>query len=161
MKYHKSTQAIKLAALAGVLSFTVTAAHAQSTEEVVGAVVGGTAGAIVGGEVDKKGSKVEGQIIGGLVGGTLGYVIGGTLDNDRDLRRRYDNEPGEYYSYKGEPYRRYRNDKYGYVSFPVRENDPYYRSDGRKKDHPVFAEHPGRGQGKGLKKKHKKHKKHE
>lgn len=140
------------AMLSGALFTAATPASAQSTEEAVGAIIGGTAGTIIGGEIDNKGSKIEGQIIGGLVGGTLGYVIGGELEKDDKIRREYADKPGEYYTYNGQPYRRYKDDQYGYVSMPIYASDPYYFSDGRKKDHPVFAEHPGRGKGKGLRK---------
>jgi len=139
--------------VAGFLTITAGSAYAQSTEETVGAIIGGVAGSVIGGEIDNKGSKTEGKVIGAVIGGSLGYVIGGELERDRELRQRYQERPGEYYTYGGEPYRRYRNDDYGYVSFPVRSGDPYYYRDGRKKDHPVFAEHPGQGKGKGLKKK--------
>lgn len=146
------SKAVKVAAISSLLSFSVSTAHAQSTEETVGAIVGGVAGTLVGGELDNKGSKTEGKVIGAVVGGTLGYVIGGELEKDDDYRGRYNNKPGEYYTYNGEPYRRYRNDEHGYVSFPISSRDPYYYRDGRKKSHPVFAEHPGRGKGKGLRK---------
>lgn len=148
----KKLNGIKVLAVSTSLLISLGAgsAYAQSTEEAVGAIIGGTAGTIIGGELDKKGSKIEGQIIGGLVGGTLGYVIGGELENDNDLRRRYNDRPGEYYAYQGKAYRRYPHDQYGYISYPISSGDPFYYQDGRKKDHPVFAEHPGRGKGKGL-----------
>ncbi|NNC37907.1 MAG: glycine zipper 2TM domain-containing protein [Acidimicrobiales bacterium] len=159
------TRSIKkpgLAAVAcvGLMAALGSPAYAQSTEEVVGAVIGGGAGAYVGGELDNKGSKTEGRIIGGLVGGALGYVVGGALEGDRDVARRHAGGPGEYYQQDGKAFRRYRDDQYGIVSFPIGDRDPYYYRDGRKKAHPVFAVHPGQGKGKGLyKNKHKtKHK---
>ncbi len=148
----KFQNAIKVIALVSLLSATAGVAHAQSKEETVGAILGGTIGAVIGGEIDNKGSSTDGKIIGGLVGGSLGYVIGGDLENDRDIRRRYEGRAGEFYRYDGKAYRRYRDADYGYVSFRIGSGDPYYYSDGRKKAHPVFAEHPGRGNGKGLKK---------
>ena len=145
-----------IASMAGVLA---SPAYAQSTEETVGAIVGGVAGAIAGGELDNKGSKTEGRIIGGVVGAGLGYVIGGALEGDKDdeLRRRHEGRPGQYYSHNGKAYRRYEDPDHGFVSFPIFDNDPYYFGNGRKKSHPVFAQHPGRGKGKGLYK-HNKHK---
>ena len=114
-KMYKFQNAIKVFALAVMLSATAGVAHAQSTEETVGALLGGTLGAVIGGEVDNKGSSTEGKIIGGLVGGSLGYIIGGELENDRDIRRRYDGRAGEFYRYDGRAYRRYRDADYGYV----------------------------------------------
>lgn len=151
MNLFKQNLAI-LCAAATLTMMSAGQAQAQSTEEGVGAIIGGTAGAILGGEVDKKGSKVEGQVIGAIIGGSLGYVIGGELEQDRELRRRYDDRSGEYYISQGKPYRRYQDSQYGYVSIPISNGDPYYYLDGRKKDHPVFAEHPGQGRGKGLRK---------
>ncbi len=152
MTHLNISKTLKVFAVATAFGICAGTAHAQSTEEVVGAVIGGTAGTYIGGEIDKKGSNKEGKIIGGLVGGTLGYVIGGELEKDNEYRKRYSNRAGEYYIYKGEPYRRYKNDEYGFVSFPIGGSDPYYHYDGRKKSHPVFSEHPGRGKGKGLRK---------
>lgn len=145
-------------ALASAFSLSAGTAYAQSTEEGVSSVIGGTLGAIIGGELDKKGSRTEGRVIGGIVGGTLGYVIGGALEKDKELSRRYEGRPGEYISYEGQPYRRHRNDEYGFVSIRISDFDPYYYGNGRKKAHPVFAEHPGRGKGKGLRKHKHKHK---
>ena len=152
MIHRKTFKVLSVLALASVSVALVSPAHAQSTEEAVGAVVGGVAGAVIGGELDKKGSKTEGRVIGGVVGAGLGYVIGGALEGDKDeeLRRRYGDKPGQYYSQNGKPYRRFGDPDYGVVSFPIFENDPFYFPNGRKKSHPVFAEHPGRGKGKGL-----------
>ncbi len=148
----KSIKVLSLVAMGSASMLFASTAQAQSTEEAVGAVVGGVAGAVIGGELDKKGSKTEGRVIGGVVGAGLGYVIGGALEGDKDeeLRRRYSDKPGQYYSQNGKPYRRYGDPDYGVVSFPIFENDPFYFPNGRKKSHPVFAEHPGRGKGKGL-----------
>lgn len=152
------TKTLIAIAVTSAFSFSASMAYAQSTEEVVGSAIGGTLGAIIGGEFDKRGSRTEGHVIGGIVGGTLGYVIGGELDKDNDLRRRYEGRSGEYITYGGEPYRRHRNDQYGFVSIRIGDRDPYFYRDGRKKAHPVFAEHPGRGKGKGLRKHKHKHK---
>ncbi len=152
------TKTIGAAVLAATLSFSAGSAYAQSTDEVLGTILGGAAGAIIGGEIDNKGSKKEGRIIGGIVGAGLGYVIADELsgnDRDRELRRRYYGQSGEYYNQDGRAYRRYRDADYGFVSFPILGNDPYYHMNGRKKAHPVFATHPGRGKGKGLRKRHK------
>ena len=137
-------------ATALISSAFVPAAHAQSTEEVLGAVLGGSAGAVVGGEVGD--GSDESKVIGAVIGGSLGHVIGGELERDREreLRRRYADRPGEYYTYDGKAYRRYDDPNYGHVSFPIYGDDPYYYRDGRKKEHPVFARHPGKGKGKGL-----------
>jgi uncharacterized protein YcfJ len=161
MKTLSISKTIGAALLAATFSMSASSAHAQSTNEVLGAVLGGAAGAIIGGEIDNKGSKKEGRIIGGIVGAGLGYVIADQLsgnDRDRELRRRYSGQSGEYYKHDGRSYRRYRDAEYGFVSFPILGNDPYYHFDGRKKSHPVFAQHPGRGKGKGLKKRHKHYK---
>ncbi|WP_298918225.1 glycine zipper 2TM domain-containing protein [uncultured Algimonas sp.] len=72
--------------LAGIASLTGPAS-AQSTEEVLGAVIGGTAGTWIGKELDKKGSTREGEIIGAVIGGSLGYVIGDQIDDRNDRRR--------------------------------------------------------------------------
>lgn len=152
------TKTILSLTLAGVFSLSAPAAYAQSTEEGVSSVIGGTLGTIIGGELDKKGSRTEGHVIGGIVGGTLGYVIGGALEKDNDLKRRYEGRAGEYISYQGQPYRRYRNEEHGFVSIGISTDDPYYYTNGRKKAHPVFAEHPGRGKGRGLSKHKRKHK---
>ena len=144
------TKTLLSLAVVSVFSLCASTASAQSTEEGVGSVIGGTVGAVVGGELDKKGSRTEGQVIGGLVGGTLGYIIGGALEKDNDLRRRYEGRPGEYVTHNGGAYRRHPNDEHGFVSIRISTDDPYYYGDGRKKSHPVFAEHPGRGKGKGL-----------
>lgn len=153
---------LSIAAIAsvGLVAALSSPASAQSTEEVIGAIIGGTTGGYIGGEIDNKGSRIEGQVIGGLVGGALGYVVGGALEGDRDVARRHAGGSGEYYNQDGKAYRRYRDDQYGFVSFPIFDRDPYYYRDGRKKAHPVFAVHPGQGKGKGLyknknKRKHK------
>ena len=158
MTHSTLTKTILSLAVASAFSLSASTAYAQSTEEGVSSVIGGTLGAIIGGELDKKGSRTEGHVIGGIVGGTLGYVIGGALEKDNDLRRRYEGQSGEYVSYRGQPYRRHRNDEYGFVSIRISTGDPYYYGNGRKKAHPVFAEHPGRGKGKGLTKRKHKHK---
>ena len=145
-----------LIAAAALLPLLALPAQAQSTEEALGTVIGGTAGAIIGGEVDNRGSNIEGQVIGAAVGGTLGYVIGDRIDDrnddERRLRARYGDRAGTFYQKDGRAYRRFQDPDYGYVSFPVRDGDPYYYLDGRRKSHPVFADHPGKGQGKGLRK---------
>ena len=143
-----------LFAVTGALAIAATPAQAQSTEEVLGALIGGTAGAVVGGELDNKGSNDEGKIIGAIVGGSLGYVIGSGLENDDNVRRRYANQPGEFYRKDGRAYRRYRDTEYGYVSYRVDGNDPYYYPDGRQKSHPVFGNNPGKA--KGRKKRYRK-----
>ena len=158
MKNLNLTKTIGAALLAVTFSFSANSAYAQSTDEVLGAILGGAAGAIIGGEVDNKGSKTEGRVIGGIIGAGLGYVIADELsgnDRDRELRRRYAGQSGEYYNQDGRSYRRYRDANYGFVSFPILGNDPYYDYYGRKKSHPVFAQHPGQGKGKGLHKRHK------
>ena len=158
MKKLSIKRTIGAALLAATFSIPAGSAYANGTDEVLGAILGGAAGAIIGGEIDNKGSKKEGRIIGGIVGAGLGYVIADELsgnDRDRELHRRYYRQSGEYYKYDGRAYRRYRNAEYGFVSFPILGNDPYYHFDGRKKSHPVFVQHPGRGKGKGLRKRHK------
>lgn len=148
---------LSLIAIISVMSLAAAPAQAQSTEEALGAIIGGAAGTIIGGEVDKKGSDTEGKVIGGLVGGTLGYIIGSGLDNDDELRRRHAHRPGEYYKHDGRAYRRYRDDQYGFVSIQIGSQDPYYGFDGRRKSHPVFGTNPGKGHAKkGPKHKHKK-----
>lgn len=152
------TKTIGAALLAATFSVSAVSANAQETDEVLGAILGGAAGAIIGGEIDNRGSRTEGRVIGGLVGAGLGYVIADELsgnDRDRELRRRYYGQTGEYYRQDGRAYRRYRDRDYGYVSFPIFGGDPFYHYDGRKKSHPVFAQHPGRGKGKGLRKQKK------
>ena len=108
-------------------------AHGQSNEGALGGVVGGTLGAIVGGEIDNKGSSTEGILIGAVVGGTLGYVIGDGLNDDKNVRGRYANQPGAYYQHNGKSYRRYKDKEHGYVSILITSNDPYYYSNGRRK----------------------------
>ena len=141
------TKTLSIAAIAGAMTVFSAPAQAQSTEEVLGAIIGGSAGAVVGGELDNKGSKDEGKIIGAVVGGSLGYIVGSGLDNDNDVRNRYADRSGEFYRKDGQAYRRYRDADYGYVSFRVDSNDPYYYSDGRKKSHPVFGKNPGKAKG--------------
>ncbi len=158
MKKLSITKTVGAAILTATFSFSASSAYAQSTDEILGTVLGGAAGALIGGELDNRGSRTEGRVIGGLVGAGLGYVIADELsgnDRDRYLRRRYEGRAGEYYNYDGRAYRRYRDANYGYVSLPILGNDPYYYFNGRKKSHPVFAQHPGRGKGKGLRKRHK------
>lgn len=154
MNLKSFTKAFSLLAITGALSMAATPAQAQSTEEALGAIIGGTAGAIIGGELDKKGSNDEGKIIGAVVGGSLGYIIGNGLDNDDEVRRRHTNQSGEYYRQDGRAYRRYKDPQYGFVSIRIGNGDPYYYSDGRKKSHPVFGQNPGKA--KGHRKGHKK-----
>lgn len=135
MTNFRVTKIVSLIALAGAMSFASMPAQAQSTEEVLGALIGGTAGSVIGGKIDNKGSNAEGQVIGAIAGGTLGYIIGDALDNDKDkqLHTRYDGRSGDYYVYNGRAYRRYQDPQYGYVAIPIRDNDRYYYADGRKK----------------------------
>ena len=122
-----------IAAITGALTFAAKSAQAQSTEEVLGALIGGTVGAVVGGELDNKGSNSEGKVIGAVVGGSLGYVVGNGLKDDDDVRRKYSSQPGEYYKRDGRAYRRYRDTQHGYVLIPVSNNDRYYYADGQRK----------------------------
>jgi len=73
---------------------------------VGGAVVGGTAGAIIGREVDKR----DGAYIGGATGALIGGAVGNTMDRQRRLENQvyYGNQPvpqsyphqrGSYYGY--------------------------------------------------------------
>ena len=104
-------------ALAGMAS---TSAHAQSTEEVLGTVLGGSLGAVIGGEIDGGRNKTDGQVIGALVGGSLGYVIGDRVDDRNDDQRRY----RAYNQTQGSYSRGYQDATYGY-SRPVYQQPTY------------------------------------
>lgn len=147
MHFLNSKHIAGLFALSGMIVLTTTPVHAQSTEEVLGAIIGGTAGAVIGGEVDNKGSNSDGKVIGAVIGGSLGYVIGSGLDDDGNMRKRYSSQPGEFYVHNGQAYRRYPDSRHRYVSVRVSSGDPYYYSDGRKKSHPVFRNNPGKAKG--------------
>lgn len=120
------TLAIALAATSG-------SAQAQSSEGVAGAIIGGTVGTVVGGKIDNRGSSSDGKVIGALVGGSLGYIIGDGLGNDDQLITRHSSKSGSYYRHNGKSYRRYADHQYGYVYIPIKSNDPYYYSDGRRR----------------------------
>lgn len=139
---HSIKLILSMLAVSGAFVMASSPAHAQSSEEVVGAVIGGTAGAAVGGEIDKDGSNTEGVVIGAIVGGTLGYAVGDAIDDDNDRRtdRRYDDRRLKYHKDQ------YRNDGY--------RNDGkiYYDRRVTTKSHPVHGTNPGRGHDK----KHKK-----
>lgn len=72
---------------------------------VGGALVGGTAGAIVGKEIDKK----DGAYIGGATGALIGGAVGNTMDRQRQLENQvyyggqgaasYPYRPGNQYPY--------------------------------------------------------------
>jgi len=129
------TKTIPYIAIAALLSFGSTQAVAQSGGAIAGAVIGGTAGSVIGANVDNKGSRSEGAAIGAIAGGTLGYIIGDAIDgDDAKYRRQYSNQAGEYYRHNGQSYRRYRNDKHGYVSIRINNDDPYYHSNGKRRN---------------------------
>ena len=122
-------------------TFAAAPVLAQSNDEVLGAAIGGTAGAIIGGELDNKGSKTEGKVIGAVIGGTLGYAI---ADGDKKDRQDVYVTPrsSEYFSRDGREYRRdfdaYGNPTVILIGGEVRSNS---------KEHPVFRNHPGKGHG--------------
>ena len=125
-------------------------AHAQSTEEVLGTVIGGTLGTVIGGEIDGGRNKTDGQLIGGAIGGTLGYVIGDSIDDRNDDKRRY----RQYRTYnQGYSDARYHAGypRTVYQSQPV-YSQPYYSQPRyyqprpqAYRSHPVHVVHPGRG----------------
>ena len=123
-----------LAAAAGLLAMAAAPASAQSTEEVLATVIGGSVGAVIGGELDYRGSRQEGEIIGALVGGSLGYIVGDQIDdrNDRNARRDF-YRARQYGNYYRQP--TYQRPVYGYHA-------PRYS---QRRGHPVHARHPGRG----------------
>ncbi len=144
MKYARKLTVVPTLILASALLFNAGAAHAQSTEGVLGGLIGGTLGSVVGGKLDNKGSSSEGKVIGAVVGGSLGYVIGDGLDDDDKLNNRYSNQPGTYYKHNGKSYRRYNDNQYGYVSIPINSNDRYYHANGKRKNsrsHPHRRSH--------------------
>ena len=128
-----------LALLAGLAA--APAANAQSTEEVLGTVIGGTAGAIIGKEIDGGRNTTEGQLIGAAIGGTLGYVIGDSIDDKNDDKRRYRQYQARqgYYGYPQRPV--YRDSRYYGYQQPAYG----YRTYAPRRGHPVHAHHPGRG----------------
>ncbi len=133
-------------------SFMAAPASAQSNDELLGAAIGGSLGAVVGGELDNKGSKKEGQIIGAIIGGTAGYAI---ADGNKDDRRVYtqDRYQESYYPPNRISERVYVNgvaydkvyDSQGNSRLIALRTDNRVHTSG--KSHPEFAEHPGRGHG--------------
>ena len=140
----------RIATFAAALAVSATAAlpaHAQSTEEVLGAAIGGSLGAVIGKEIDNKGSTQEGEILGAIIGGTVGYAIGEQIDHKNDRNRYYGDR-----RYRTN-YPVYRDNRYAQPSYYPRYEpryDGYGYGYSRKKAHPVFVEHPGRGRGHGL-----------
>lgn len=119
--------------MAFALSLSASTAQAQSSEGVLGGLIGGTLGSVVSGKIDNKGSSSDGKVIGAVIGGSLGYIIGDGLDDDARLKERYNSRSGSYYRHNGKPYRRYADQQYGYVYVPITTQDRYYYSDGRRK----------------------------
>ena len=117
-------------AAAGLLAMAAAPASAQSTEEVLATVIGGSVGAVIGGELDYRGSRQEGEIIGALVGGSLGYIVGDQIDdrNDRNTRRDL-----------------YRARQYGNTYRQPTYQRPAYGYHAPRRGHPVHRRHPGRG----------------
>lgn len=133
-------------------SFIAMPASAQSNDELLGAAIGGSLGAVVGGELDNKGSKKEGQIIGAIIGGTAGYAI---ADDNKNENRVYtqDRYQESYYPSNrisepvyidGVAYNRVYDSQGNHRLIAVQSDNRVYTSG---KSHPVHATHPGRGHG--------------
>jgi len=135
MKQLRTFKGLQIIAAAALIGAAAIPASAQSSDETLGAIIGGAAGAYIGGKVDNKdGDNTEGVIAGAAIGGTLGYIIGSQSDDrDRRLRERYSNQRGEFYRRNGQAYRRYNDRDEGIVLIRIDNNDPYYYNDGRSR----------------------------
>ena len=145
--------AIALTSAAALFAIAAAPASAQSTEEVLGTVIGGTLGTIVGGEIDGGYDKTDGQLIGAAIGGTLGYVIGDSVDDRNDDLRRarqyrtYQRGYGDARYHTGYPRTVYRSQP---VYTQPRYHAPRYHAPRYARPayrtHHVHGAHPGRGQ---------------
>lgn len=55
----------------------------RCNRDAIGAVIGGVAGAVIGGQVADREDRVVGMVIGGVVGAVIGHAVGDRMD-DRD-----------------------------------------------------------------------------
>ena len=52
----------------------------RCNRDAIGTVIGGTAGAIIGGQVAGKDDRLVGMVVGGVLGAVLGHAIGEEMD---------------------------------------------------------------------------------
>ncbi len=52
----------------------------RCNRDAIGAVIGGAAGATIGGQVASKDDRVVGMVVGGVLGAVLGHAIGSEMD---------------------------------------------------------------------------------
>jgi len=123
----------KALAIAGILSFAAVPAYAGNGNEAP--VSGNSADAVV--KVSAATDVFSEEI-------ALGYVVGSNGLTNRKIRDRFYRHPGELFLHDGKNYRRVKivkDDKIGYVSFPIGDKDPFYKRDGSARIQPLRLNH--------------------